>query len=289
MKLNLPEKTRIRKRHLALYISIMAICIICIIIAFYVQFYARIDIGRLIGISSNEEFGKKTEEQKEILKADFEQIFTNDINLAENQSENENKKVDKNKKIVYTDYEKKESKLNSYDIEVRIPQINIENEVIKKYNEQIKKDFLGKTESVLKSENRNIIYTVEYVANIQDDILSLMIRSNLKEGSQAQRVIIQTYNYDLRNNKEITLEEVLKIEQLNKEEVQAQIKDEIKIEQEKVEALKKLGYNIYNRDVSSDIYTLEKSTEFYLTNNTLYIIYAYGNNASTSEMDLIVI
>lgn len=52
---------------------------------------------------------------------------------------------------------------------------------------------------------------MEYVANVQDDILSLMIRSNLKEGVSAQRIIIQTYNYDLRNNKEINLEEVLKI------------------------------------------------------------------------------
>lgn len=57
---------------------------------------------------------------------------------------------------------------------------------------------------------KNVIFTVEYVANVQDDILSLMIKSNLKEGSNAQRIIIQTYNYDLRNNKEISLERVLK-------------------------------------------------------------------------------
>ena len=141
----------------------------------------------------------------------------------------------------------------------------------------------------MKSQNKNTIYTVEYVANVQDDILSVMIRSNLKEGSSAQRVIIQTYNYDLRNNKEITLEEVLRIEQLDKPIVQNTIDNEIKAEQKKVEDLKKLGYNIYNRDTSSDIYKVENSKEFYLTNNTLYVIYAYGNNSFTSETDIVIL
>ena len=34
----------------------------------------------------------------------------------------------------------------------------------------------------MKTENRNIVYTVDYVANVQEGILSLMIKSNLKEG-----------------------------------------------------------------------------------------------------------
>ena len=123
---------------------------------------------------------------------------------------------------------------------------------------------------------------MEYVANVQDDILSLMIRSNLKEGVSAQRIIIQTYNYDLRNNKEINLEEVLKIKNIDKS-------DSIKTEQKKVEDLEKLGYNVYSRDVSNDMYKIENSKEFYLTNDTLYIIYAYGNDNFTSEIDLIVI
>ena len=116
-----------------------------------------------------------------------------------------------------------------------------------------------------------------------------MVKSNLKEGANAQKVIIQTYNYDLRNNKEVTLEEVLKIEQLNKNDIQERIKKQIQEEQEKVESLKQVGYNIYNRDITNNMYELKNSTEFYLTDNTLYIIYAYGNTTSTSEMDLIII
>lgn len=287
MKLTLPEKNKIRKKDLIIYISIMVICIISIIIAFYVQFYARIDVRRLIGIETDVEFGKKTDEETEILKSEFEQIFTNTV--TDNEEKNSGKKVDEGKDLIFTEYEKKESKLNSYDIEVHIPQINVDNEIIEKYNQEIQEVFKSKTESILKSENKNIIYTVEYVANVQDDILSLMIRSNLKEGASAQRVIIQTYNYDLRNNKEITLSEVLAIEHVDEKEIQTKIKDTIEQEQKKVEALKELGYNIYNRDTTSEMYRIENSTEFYLTGNTLYIVYAYGNETFTSEMDLVII
>lgn len=285
MKVVLPEEKVFNKKQLAVYITIIGVCIISIIIAFYVQFYARIDIGRMLGFESESELGKKTEEQTELLKTEFEQIFTNRIENAEGQ---ENKKKESDKELVYTKTERKESKLNCYDIEVHIPYINIDNEKVEEYNKEIE-EFVEKTNSVLESQNRNTIYTVEYVANVKDGILSLIIRSNLKEGSSAQRVIIQTYNYDLRNNKEITLAEVLKIEGLNKYEIQEKVKNEITIAQKKVEDLKNLGYNIYSRELDNGMYQVENSKEFYLTENTLYIIYAYGNETFTSEMDLIVI
>ena len=287
MKVKLPEKKTIRKRDIIIYITIAIICIASIAIAFYVQFYARINIVNLFGVNTSQEFGNKSDEQKELIKSEFDKIFTNSIKNDENR--NSEKKSDKEKDLVYSNYEKKETKENNYDIDVHIPKINIKSEVIDKYNKEIEDVFVTKAENVLKSQNKNTIYTVEYVANVQDDILSVMIRSNLKEGSSAQRVIIQTYNYDLRNNKEITLEEVLRIEQLDKPIVQNTIDNEIKAEQKKVEDLKKLGYNIYNRDTSSDIYKVENSKEFYLTNNTLYVIYAYGNDSFTSETDIVIL
>lgn len=286
MKVILPEKKKIRKRQLIIYIIIMCTCFACICVAFYVQFFARINIARLIGIQTETVFGNKTEEETELLKAEFEHIFSNTIN---SENDKPDKKKDKDKDIVYTQYEKKESKLNSYDIEVHIPQINIDNKVIEAYNKEIEDIFVSKIAEILKSENKNIIYSVEYQANIQDDILSLIIKSNLKEGASAQKVIVKTYNYDLRNNKEITLQEVINIEQINKNDIQNKINKEIETEQKKVEDLKKLGYNIYSRDVTNDMYKIEKTQEFYLTNNILYIIYAYGNKTLTSEMDLIII
>ena len=286
MNVVLPEKNKIKKKQLILYISIMIVCIVCVIVAFYVQFYARIDIAKLVGMAKEEALGQKTEEQSDVLENEFENIFTNTLTNTEEQGEN--KKKDTSKDLVYTDIQKKESKLNSYDVEVYIPKINIDSPIIDEYNKDIE-TFVQKTNEVLESENENIIYTVEYVANVQDDILSLMIRSNLKEGTSAQRVIVETYNYDLRNNKEISLEEVLGIEYVDKNLVQDKISDKIATEQRQVEDLKALGYNIYSRDTSSDEYKIENSKIFYLTDNVLYIIYPYGNENYTSEMDLVVI
>lgn len=286
MNVVIPEKKVFNKRQIAIYAIIIVICVVSVIIGFCVQFYARIDIGKLFGGESNSEWGKKSEEQIELLKSEFDQVFTNRIEGEEGQ--NNNKKKEADKPLVFTRIEGENNKVNSYDVKVHIPYINIDNEIVEAYNRQID-DFIEKTKSILESLNKNTIYTVEYVANVQNDILSLMIRSNLKEGSSAQRVIIETYNYDLRNNKEISLEEVLKIEDVNLSELQNKIQHEIELEQKKVEDLKGFGYNIYSRDIASDRYKIENSKQFYLTNDTLYIIYAYGNDTFTSETDLIII
>ena len=37
------------------------------------------------------------------------------------------------------------------------------------------------------------------------------------------------------------------------------------------------------------MYKIENSTEFFVKNKNLYIIYAYGNDSNTSEYDIIVI
>lgn len=285
MKVVLPEKKVFNIKQIIIYVTILVICAISIIVALCVQFYARIDIGRLLGFESEVKFGNKTKEQTELLKNEFDQIFTNRIENGEGQ---DSKKKEIDKPLVYTKIEGKDSKLNSYDVEVHIPYINIDHEIIDEYNREIE-EFINKTSSILEGQDRNTIYTVEYVANVQDGILSLMIRSNLKQGASAQRVIIQTYNYDLRNNKKISLEEVLKIEDIKQPELQTKIKDEITAQQRQVEDLKSLGYNIYNRDVGSTIYQIENTKQFYVTKDALYIIYAYGNDTFTSEIDLIII
>ena len=287
MNVTLPEKNTIKKGQIILYVSIILVCIICVIVAFYVQFYARIDLGSFIGLGSESPYGNKTEEQAINLETEFGNLFINGIN--NDNGENNSKKEEQNKNLVYTGYQQKEAKLNSYDLEVNIPHINVDNEITDGYNKEIEDIFLNIAKNVLKTENSNIIYTVDYVANVQDGILSLMIRANLKEGANAQKVIIQTYNYDLRNNKEITLQEVLKIEKLDEQDIQNRINTKVQEEEQTAKDLQSLGYNIYSRDTNSDIYKLENSTEFYLTPDALYIIYAYGNEADTSEMHLVIL
>lgn len=171
---------------------------------------------------------------------------------------------------------------------VNLPYINIKNQSVQDYNENIKNIFQAKAEEVLKSTNSNVIYTVKYEAYIENNILSLIIYSDLKQDSSAQRIIVQTFNFNLETNKELTLEDIIKIYELDEKTVQDKIDNEIKTEEKKAEDLKALGYNVFTRDTKSDMYKIKNATEFFVHNNNLYIIYAYGNDKLTSERDIVV-
>ena len=172
---------------------------------------------------------------------------------------------------------------------LNIPYINIDNETIAVYNEEIKQTYEATAERILQTENKNIIYSMQYEATIENDILSLIIRVNLKEGSNAQRLIIQTFNYDLKNNKEINLEEMINLKQLNTNDVQNKINEEINSEYQRVEDLRSLGYEIFERNPENEMYKIENSQEFFMKDGNIYIIYAYGNENFTSEMDLVIV
>ena len=51
-----------------------------------------------------------------------------------------------------------------------------------------------------------------------------------------------------------------------------------------------MGYNeIYVRDLTSDIYSVDNAGAYFLgPNGNLYIVYAYGNSEFTSEMDIVM-
>ena len=76
---------------------------------------------------------------------------------------------------------------------------------------------------------------------------------------------------------------------ITKKEANQKIKEEIKQQQEKSEELEKLGYTTYKRDYTSDIYNINNATEYLMgEDNALYIIYAYGNENNTNEMDVVI-
>ncbi len=287
MNVQLPEKEKLKKKQIIIYIGIIVFCVLAIIVAFYVQFYARIDIAKLIGIDNEIRFGNKTQEQTEELKLGFNSLFNNTI-INDNQSHN-NMKINTNQPLVFTRYDKQDQKNNSYNINIKIPYINIKDNIIEQYNNEIEEIFATKVRNILENDKNNVIFNIDYVANIQDDILSVMIKSNLKEGTNAQRVIVQTYNYDLRNKKEISFNEILRIEQLDKQDIQNKIKQEIEKQQQKSKDLEQLGYHMYQRDISDKIYSIENVEQFYITDKVLYVIYPYGNDSITNEMDIVII
>lgn len=271
MNVTLPEKPKGRKKRTTIYLSIITVCVIAIGIAIY-QFFAEEKLEVILGLA------KSTDEKIEQLKSEFDNIFTNKLKSSQGTYD-----------LVNTEYERQEKVSNNYDLNVNIPNINIDNNLAKKYNEEIKQIFQNPTQDILQTQSRNIVYTVNYVAYEENGILSLAILSTFKEGNSAQRTIAKTYNYDLNNNKEVSLEDFLKIKNIDKNIAQSKIKREIEKSQEQTEKLRELGYNVFARNTADSMYKIENTKEFFMYDGNLYLIYAYGNNSNTGELDLVII
>ena len=280
------KKPKGEKRRKALYLVIIVICLLAILTSAYVLVFKKhenVKPTEHIPVSE-EEYLKKEEE--------FEKIFTNEtINQTKSNILITNK-IKKQDGIIGTAYENNEKETGKYSLNVKIPYININNNIVKEYNNQIEQTFKQKALDIISNtESKDVVYTVDYIAYVNEkNILSIVIRSILKEGNNAQRTIIQTYNYDFQNNKEILLEKMLDLKALEKQYVESKITTKIKQEQAKVEELKKLGYNIYERDYTSNIYKIKNTTEFFIgQDGYLYLVYAYGNDHYTSELDLVIL
>ena len=285
MNVNLPKKETLNVKAVVIYTIAIISCIIALVVIGLAFYYGSDELDRLITIGGSSL--TQVDEEYQLLASNFDDIFQNQLEAYTTNVDV--KKIDEGQDLVYTYYTKEENKENSYDLNLNIPYINIDDEVVAAYNEEIKTTYEEKAESTLQTENENIIYSLQYEATIENDILSLIIRANLKEGTSAQRLIIQTFNYDLRNHKEVTLEEMINQKQLNIDEVQNKIEQEIDAEYQRVETLRSLGYGVFERNPEDEMYKIENSEEFFVKNGKIYIIYAYGNENITSEMDLVII
>lgn len=279
-----PEKISLRRK--IIYIVIFIICIIAIFVGVYIQFFLGSSIKTLLGIRTGE---VKTSEESIKQREEFEQLFNNELEINEEESKYNEIKKDNKKRIIYTGYQYEENVEGKYNINVNLPYINIENETIEKYNKEIKETFEDKTLSILTSKVSGEIYNVNYKAYITNEILSIVIRANLKEGNNPQRQIYKTYNFNLKTNKPVEIKEMLSIKGLEEKEANEKIKEEIKNIQVDVEKLKESGYEIFTRNSNDEMYKIENVKEYFLgKENRLYIIFAYGNQNFTSEKDIVI-
>lgn len=287
MNVVIEDESKKQKKLKIFYISIIVICIIAIISALVIQIVQEKNPYKTLN-KNETELPKLTDDKIGVYKEQFNNIFENKVNYLKNNAYKINK-IKEEEEIVYLGYKNNENRVNDYELKVNIPYINIKNENIDNFNEQIKDIFEKKAKDVLNTHNSSIIYTVDYCAYVSNNILSLIVRSTLKEGTNPQRDIVQTYNYDLKNQKKCTIDDMLEFKEITKKEANQKIKNEIKTIQDRVDELAKLGYTVYSRDYTSDIYNINNVTEYFMgENNALYIIYAYGNDNHTSEMDIVV-
>ena len=278
MNVILPKQYRVSKTDIIIYTVAIVICVVALTVIITMQFLGE-------GIFHTNKLQIATEEELLRLRTEFDNMFLNQfIGEGENIS-----KKDNSKNLVFTNYENTDNIEGDYTLNVHIPEFNIQDENLNKLNEEIAKTYKTQVSNILATKGNQTIYSVEYVSYVENQVLSLIIRSNIKQGNQAQQSIIQTYNYDLEKKKQIDLEGMLEKLNYDKNEVQQKIKEEMIKEEKNSKNLQELGYSIYVRDSQSDIYKIENSKQFFMRNGKLHIIYSYGNNSLTSEMDFVIL
>ena len=267
------------------YIALLLICIVAICLGIYAQFfykYADTDMLMLGNIGS-----EKTAEEIAILKTNFNDLFVNKLS-PDDVSVSVNNLVP-GKPIVYTDYNDVVNDENYYSVNVQVPMINIDSPRIKEINAEIKSEFYDKANIIMRRREGNTIYNVSWVAYINGEILSVAIKSSLKEEGSAERLIVKTYNYDIQGNKDVSIVDLIESKNTTVSKVQSTIDSDIKTAYTNAKIIAAEYGTLYERDLSSDIYKVENTENFFLTSDgNIYIVYPYGNKDYTNEMDIII-
>lgn len=268
------------------FVVLVLICIVAMCLGIYAQFfykYADTDIF-MIGINIG---AKKTAEEIDILKSNFNSLFNN--SLVVNSEEIKASKIEKKNDYVYTGYNLINEDENYYSVNVQVPVINIDSDKAREINSKIKTEFYDIANNIMRRTEGNTIYTVSYAAFINNDVLSLVIKSSLKETNKSEKLIVKTYNYAISEDREISLNDLITLKGTTKEDVQKTIDNDIKTAYTNAKIIAEQFGNLYERDLSSDIYKVDNTSTFFLTQDGyVYIVYAYGNNDYTTEIDLII-
>lgn len=270
-------------------IALVAIVIICIIAIFEAVYVVLFSVDGSLENVTTTVTNTLVVDQNELLKDNFQTIFKN--NIISNVDTVNIPKKDNKYNLVYSSYEKIENVSGKYDVDVQIPHINIESDEINKINNDIDKIFRNKVEKILDENNtvENVIYNVKYVAYVNKDILSLVIQCTLKEDNNPQRIIMKTYNYNMTTGIILNIDDLAEYKQLTKNSIENKIKEEIKSQISMEQSLAEAGYTVFNRYLDSEMYKYENISNMFLDEkNNLYIIFAYGNNNNTSELDIVI-
>lgn len=272
-----------------IYILITIFCVFAIIAGIYAQF---VDTNQGLNVSgnNNETTNSITENSQTEIKAKFTNLFTNTLNLNGYDTTGIIK-INRDEEIVYTILDMEES-TDKYELNMHIPAININTSLATTLNNSTQTTFINKANEIITDTESTVktIYSIDYVAYINNNILSLVIKSTLKEGSSAQRIMVQTYNYNLSTNTEVSLTELATLKTLNRDEVNNEIISVVTEANEEAEMLQSMGYSeTYVRNLEDTMYSIDEAGVYFLgPNGELYIVFPYGNTEFTSAMDIVV-
>lgn len=276
------------KNQKLIFILVGAFCVLALIAGIYAQFFVGSSNNNNIqnpDNSINNEIKPKTQEE---IKSQLNSLFTNEI-ISNDYDETNLQKRDASKGIVYSAYDIQKQEEN-YELDVHLPVINIKDSVATDFNKMTQSIFANKASDILNNKyTEKVIYSVDYISYVNDNILSLVIKSTLKQGNNPQRVIIQAYNYNLETGEKVQLVDVLAKRNIIQSDCQNKIHEIVTKAQEEAQVLVQSGYTVYNRNLSDSMYQISNISTFFLgKNEELYIIFAYGNQNFTSEMDVVL-
>ena len=280
------------KNRMIIFILIGGFCVLAIIAAIYAQFVATDydDIGDepTINVGNNNNTGVEREKNQDEIKTQFNGLFTNTVNAGDYDLSTVDKLYD-DRDIVYSAYTINESNDN-YEINVNLHVVNIAGDVVSEFNGITQELFADKAAEVMNSVNAyKTIYNVDYAVFINNGILSVAIKSLLKEGNNPQRTIVQTYNYDLQTGERVEIGRILSNLGLTTDEVQNKIREIVTEAADAANILEQSGYSVFKRNLEDAMYNMNNLSTYMLgPSNELYIIFAYGNKNFTSEMDIVL-
>lgn len=278
------------KRNL-LYIAITIICVISIVIGVYYQIFETNKKQNTINNNTiNQDNVEDKIEDAEALKTEFNSLFNNSFDDQGYDITGITKIAGlESKDIIYAAYNVKDEKDGKYSVDINLPVFNVQGEVGEEFNRTTQTVFANKGSQILTNSTEYTIYNVEYVAYLNDNILSLVIKSTLKEGENPQRIIVQTYNYDIKTGQKVLLNDILNARQIDTTKVNSKIEKVIKEANKNAEAISTaLSQNIYKRDLNNAMYVTDNVNHFFIgLDGQIYIIYPYGNSNFTSEIDII--
>ena len=268
------------------FMALILICIVALSLSIYVQFFYKYSDTDpfMIGINIG---AKKTAEEYDLLKSSFNELFQNNVKI--NSKELRVRKLENNEEIVYTAYNLVNQDETFYSVDAQIPILNIDSEIAKKINQEIKNEYYNKANSIMRQNEGNTIYKVSYKAYVNSDVLSLVIKASLKEEGKSERVFIQTYNYSFSKEELISLKDLIELKKTTIESVQNSIQTEIKKAYDNAKIIAVEYGNLYERDLSNEMYQVEKTPNYFLTDDGyVYLVYDYGNNDYTKEKDILI-
>ena len=275
------------KNQKLIFILIGAFCVFALIAGIYTQFFVEKSENDTQDPTNNINNDIKPKTQEEI-KTQLSNLFTNEL-ISNNYDVTNLQKRNESKDIVYSAYDIQKQEEN-YEVDIHLPVVNIKGDVPTEFNKTTQSIFVNKASEILNNKyTEKVIYSVDYIAYINDNILSLVIKSTLKQGNNPQRVIVQTYNYNLETGEKVQLADVLTKKNIVQTDCQNKINEIVAKAQEEAQVLLQSGYTVYNRNLSYSIYQISNIPTFFLgKNQELYIIFAYGNQNYTSEMDVVL-